>query len=168
VTINAAVLFHGLLFSYQKSSRNSSGPDTTTTLLSLLGEYMDISDYARCLESDDFDAIDILENFGELLVESHLIQSYEVFRTKKGLRFVVGGCVFAKKVHGSLDPRDVTCPYGMIACSLIEKKYGKSVASVNSAFTKFDSETEIELTSSSSVIEDLLSWAGAAPEGVET
>jgi hypothetical protein len=156
------------LFSYQKNLCDSSGPEKSTILLSLLGEYLDKSDYTRILESDNYDAIDILENFGEILFESHLIQSYEVLRTRGGLRFVVGGCVFAKKVHGSLDPRGVTCPYGMIACALIEHKYGKSVASALSTFTQYDSETDIKLTSSNSVEEDLLSWVGTTPEGVET
>jgi hypothetical protein len=166
VTLNGAVLFHSLLFAYHKKMREFSGPDAAASVLPFLEVYLDRSDYTRFTEAEDFDAIDILENFGELLVESHLIQSYEVLRTKEGLRFAVRGCVFARKVHGLLDPRDVSCPFGMLASSLIEKKYGKSVADVLSTFTEFDSETDIKLSSNNVLTEDLLSWAGVA-EGVE-
>jgi hypothetical protein len=165
--MNGAVLFHSLMFAYHKKMRSSQESDAASSVLSFIDEYLDRSDYARLVEGEDYDAIDILENFGELLVESHLIQSYEVLRIKGGLRFAVRGCVFAKKVHELLNPRGVTCPFGMLASSLIERKYGKSVADAQSSFTEYDSETDIELSSSSGIKEDLSSWAGVA-EGVKT
>ena len=167
MTLNGAVLFHTLMFAYDKKLRNSQEYGATSSVLPFLAEYLDLSDYTQFVEDEEYDAIDILESFGELLVESHLIQSYEVLRTKGGLRFAVRGCVFAKKVHELLNPQGVTCPLGMLASSLIERKYGKSVVDVKSSFTEFDSETGIELSANSGITEDLSSWAGVA-EGVKT
>ena len=53
-------------------------------------------------------------------------------------------CRFAGRVHHLLEPKDVTCLYGIMAFYLAEKSSGKKVAKALSEFTSTDAHTLVE------------------------
>lgn len=169
MSVNGSALFHSLLFACQRGLMESAGGEATRKLLPFVREYLERSGISGLLdETETDDPVDLLENLGEALAESNLIQSYEAMRTEKGLDFAAKGCVFAKKVHASLDPRDVTCPYGMLAIAIIEKRFGRCVNKAISTFTPSDSETSIEFSPCTSSALDRVPDTRKTDIGVET
>ena len=159
IPINGAVLYHSLLFACQ---RGINDRDAADAVLPLLGEYIGPTEIGRLLEGVEADdPVETLENLGELLVDSNLIRSFEVIKTGTGFRFIAESCVFAGNVHAQLDPVDVTCPYGLLALYLVERKFGKGAARGVSSFKTLDSETTIDVSGN-------LGLADRPPSGVGT
>ena len=67
-----------------------------------------------------------------------------VEKTEKGFIFKVKECRFARRAHHLLEPKDVTCLYGILALYPAEKSRGKRVSKNLSEFTPTDSYTQIE------------------------
>jgi len=142
--LNGAVLYHSLLFACQRALHDSGGDLSYEQLMEFFEEYLGKPGLQSLEDVETEDTLVTLENLGELLVESNLIGSFQVIPTETGFRFVAERCVFAGNVHSCLEPRDVTCPYGMLAIYLAGK--GGGTASGGSNFTDLDSDTRIEVT----------------------
>jgi len=163
--LDAAALFHSVLFAYQKALGDVLTTNTAQIVLPRMMPYLDrIRAHTEFKSIENEDPERTLRQFGDLLVRSKLAANVEVEKTKKGFVFAVKGCVFAGHIHKMLDPRDVTCPYGIIAYYLAERS-GMRVQKGLTTFTPWDSFTAIEQTMESEVAEDLRSWAGMRPRG---
>lgn len=90
-----------------------------------------------------------LKNFGELLVKSELATDVDIEKVEGGFYFKVDGCIFAEHVHDLLNPRDVTCPYGLLVQYLAEKSSGKRVMKSLSDFTPTETYTLIRFVEKS-------------------
>jgi len=88
---------------------------------------------------------EVFENFAGELKKTGVIT--DVAFKKLGAEryaFLVDGCAFAKYAHDLLKPRDVACPYALVAMSIFQSVTGKKVKSNESYFTPNGAETIIE------------------------
>ena len=142
--LDIATLFHGILFAHQKAILNMS----YQSMSEMVSNYM-IPNLDKVFEKIPVDIkgenlVEILKDFGEMLVRAEAIESISVEKDDKVFRFTVNGCVYANHVHGLLNPSDVTCPFGLVAFYLAEKKTGFRVKKGLSQFTEDGSSTDIE------------------------
>ena len=148
VDLDVAALFHSVLFAYQKVLRDAAGDLPTQTVTSLCVPVVEaaLGKVAPGLtETDNVETA--LSKLGKLLVASkHAERAYV---TKEGVSFVMNieGCPFAAHAHDVLRPKDVTCPWGIIAMA-IAKKVGKRETKLHfSDFTPTGAKTLIEFSS---------------------
>jgi len=160
--LDVGALFHSLLFAYQRSLADTMGTKATQTMLPLAMSYLDKVDSTTAIGSiKGRTPEEVLTKLGQLLVRSRLAAGVSVKKTERGFVFSVENCIFADHVHRLLDPRDVTCPYGLIAMYLVQKNTGLPVADTLSTFTPTGSSTPIESSTESDVARYLRAWAGA-------
>ena len=57
----------------------------------------------------------------------------------------VDGCVWAGHIHEELKPKDVTCPFALLAMSIFEKVLNGKVRVADSEYFKTGTRTRIEL-----------------------
>jgi len=158
--LDIGAVFHSMLFAYQRSLADTLGTKATQTMLHLAMSYLEKVDTSTAIGSiKGRTPHAVLRKLGQLLVRSGLAGRVTVQKTEKGLVFNVEHCIFAEDVHKLLDPRDVTCPYGLLAMYLVQKNIGLSVADTLSMFTPTGSSTPIEADTESEVSRYLRAWA---------
>jgi hypothetical protein len=141
--LDIGTILHNLFFSYQKSLKNVLGTGAEvfvdpTILLSIEEE-----DRLKLVSSKCLD--EALRTFGDFLVKSRVIQSYDVEKTdEERYAFRVNGCVWARHIHKTIAPKDVVCPFGLVAMSLYKKFTGNTVNERESNYYSNGSETALE------------------------
>jgi len=144
-TIDLPTFFHTILFAYQKRLKDILGSGEaifvhpvleTISLIEKEGEL-------NLLKGETLD--EIYENFSKQLVESKVVEKawFEKLGPERHV-FHVEGCAFAEFSHGLLKPRDVVCPFALIAMSMFQSVTGKKVKVADSEFTSDGTKTLIE------------------------
>jgi len=143
--LDIAALFHTVLFAYQKTLEEIAGDDATSIVASRvmpMVEEMTGEVFPELAGLDNPD--DALGKFADLLGASEMVR--EMNMEKDGERYAVGidGCAFADHVHSMTRPKDVTCPWAIIAMAIVQKSSKRNVRMTLSEFTAKGSETTIE------------------------
>jgi hypothetical protein len=143
--LDIGTIMHNLLFSYQKSLKSVLGTgsevfvDPTINLLLSIEE----EDRLKLVSSNSLD--EALRNFGDFLVKSKVINSYDVEKTnEERYTFKVNNCVWARHIHKTIQPKDVVCPFGLVAMALYKKFTGNTVNARESNYYSNGSETTLE------------------------
>ncbi len=164
--LDLAAMFHSLLFAYQKTLGDVMGTKATQALLPRVTSYLEKAGATTALGSiRSRNPEEALKQFGELLVRSGMVGEVSVHSAEGGFQFVVKHCMFAEHVHELLQPRDVTCPYALLAMFLVKKNTGREVEDSLSAFSKTDSHTPIKFVQEPDVLDHLREWAGVGNRG---
>jgi len=142
--LDIAALFHAILFAHQKSILNMSYQSMSEMVSNYMIPYLDEVFEKIPVDIKGEKLENILNDLGEMLVRAEAIESISVEKDDKIFRFTINGCVYANHVHGLLNPSDVTCPYGLMAFYLAEKKTGFRVKKGMSQFTEDGAITDIE------------------------
>lgn len=147
--LDVAALFHCVLFAYQKALRDILGPTPTSdfTLFHAVPIIETILGKASPELASAVDADDALRKFAKLLVASVLVEKVEIKEEPERYTLVIDGCSFAEYVHDLLNPKDVTCPWGIIAMATVQRISKRSVRMSLSEFSPKGSVTPIELKS---------------------
>lgn len=139
-------LFHAVIFAFKQGLADVIQTDTTPVVIHYMMHYLDLvfenMPSPRLIEYGDVE--ETLWGLARLLVRSDLAEEVAVEKTEEGFNFRVEGCRFAGRVHHLLEPRDVTCLYGILAFYLAEKSSGRRVVKALSEFTPTDAQTPIE------------------------
>lgn len=143
---DVGALFHSVLFAYQKALRDVLGEVSSSIIT---GRTVPIIEKIigkaspGLVQAEDMD--EALKKFADLLMASELAGRADV--KKEGEKYILDiyGCVFAGHVHDMLDPKDVTCPWGIIAMSIAQKTNKQKVKMALSKFSPEGSRTPIEL-----------------------
>lgn len=143
--LDIGTIFHNLLFAYQKSLKNvlSSGSeifvDPTINLLLQIEE----EDRLKLVSSKTLD--EALQNFADFLIKAKVVGacSFEKIGKDK-YTFKVDNCIWAGHIHKKLEPKDVVCPYGLVAMALYKKFTGNTVNDRESTYYSNGSETTLE------------------------
>jgi len=146
--MDVGALFHSVLFAHQKALKGILGERITTiitgatlpTIEKVLGKAS--SRIVRAERTED-----ALKRFADLLLVSELISGANIRKEGSGYLMEIDGCAFAEHVHHMLNPKDVTCPWAIIAMSIAQKASGQGVKMSLSEFTPKGSKTLIELVS---------------------
>ena len=143
--MDIGTILHNLFFSYQKSSKKILGTgsevfvDPTINLLLTIEE----EDRLKLVSSQTLE--EALKNFGDFLVKSKVIHSYNVEKTgEEKYAFRVNECVWAGHIHKTIEPKDVVCPFGLVAMALYKKFTGSRVNERESTYFPNGSQTTLE------------------------
>lgn len=95
------------------------------------------------IEGENLD--EVFQNLSRKILKTELVKEFRFERI--GLeRYVlhVDGCVWACHIHEELKPKDVTCPYALVAMSIFEGVANKRVKVTDSEYTETGTKTKIE------------------------
>ena len=143
--LDAGALFHCLLFAYQKAVKEILGSGCSVFVhptLDLLKK-IDMKRNLNLIKGKNLD--ETWRNLSEFFLKANLVKEFS-FRKTGPRKYVlrVNGCLWARHIHEELKPKDVTCPYALIAMAAFEKATGKRVKLADSKYLKEGTETIIE------------------------
>jgi len=137
--------FHTILFAYQKKLKDILGSGEAIFVHPVL-DTISLIEREHGLDLTKGETLDeVFENFAKEMKKTGAVT--EVKFKKLGPEryvFYVDGCAFAEYAHDLLKPKDVACPYALIAMSIFQSVTGKKVKNAESVFTTTGAETTIE------------------------
>ena len=145
VQLKIATLFHGLLFAYQKGVKNVLGSGSEVFVQPMLEilERVSIESEWRIFESGNLD--EAVASFCRMLVEGHVVKNIRLVQARSNRYLLkVDGCVWAKRIHEELQPKDVTCPIALILMSIYRRYTNEKVEETESRYLREGTETEIK------------------------
>jgi hypothetical protein len=136
--------FHTILFAYQKRLKEILGSGEAIFVHPVL-ETISLIEKEKGLNLIQGETLDeIYENFSKQLLKTKIVEKalFEKLAPKKYV-FHVEGCAFGKFSHDLLKPKDVICPFALIAMSIFQSATGKKVKITDSEFTPDGTKTLI-------------------------
>lgn len=138
-------LFHNLLFSYQKSLKLILGEGSKSFVDPVIKVLLNIDeeDNLKLVSSNTLK--EALTTFAEFLEKSGVVKkcTWEETGVEKYV-FRVYDCVWAKCLHKTIEPRDVICPFGLVAMAIYKRYLKGSVKEHESNYYSNGSETVLE------------------------
>ena len=134
-----------MLFAYQKSTRDILGSGENVLLHPILNT-IELAHNKQGIDIIKGETLDeVFDNFAKELEKTGFVQSarFEKIAPEKYM-FYLDGCSFANGIHDLLKPKDVTCPYALMAKAIFQKVTDKKAYPTDSKFTKLGHETIIE------------------------
>jgi len=143
--MDIGTIFHNLLFAYQKSLKNvlSSGSEifvdpTINILLKIEAE-----EQLKLVNTKNLE--EALKNFADFLVKAKAVGDATIEKLGEDKYvFKVHDCVWGEHIHKRLEPKDVVCPYGLVAIALYKRFTGCTVNDRESTYYSNGSETVLE------------------------
>jgi hypothetical protein len=143
---DAAALLHTILFAYQKSNRDILGSGAAVFVDPILDTMNKLYDkLGITLTEGNVDKA--MKDYATLLMTSRLVGKAAIEKLpREGYTLRIEGCAFNPNgaVHELLKPKDVTCPWAMIAMATYSKCADKKIAITDSTFEKDLAITEIK------------------------
>lgn len=143
--LDIATLLHGILFAYQKAVKGILGTGSAIFVHPVLGIIKRVNKRTgvNLIKGRDID--EVFENLSKVMPTTGLIREFR-FERLSSERYVlhVDGCVWAPHIHSELKPRDVTCPYALIAMSIFEEVLKSKVKIADSEYYENGTKTRIE------------------------
>jgi len=134
--IDMPTFFHTILFAYQKRLEDILGSGEVIFVHPVL-ETISLIEKEKGLNLIQGETLDeIYENFSKQLVRSKVVKK-AWFEKLGPERYVlhVEECAFAGFSHSLLKPKDVICPFALIAMSIFQSVVGRKVKVSDSEFT---------------------------------
>ena len=143
--LDIGTIMHNLFFSYQKSLRNVLGTGSEVFVDPTLNLLLNIEEEDRLKLVSSKTLEEALKNFGDFLVKSKVVHSCDVEKTgEEKYAFKINECVWAGHIHKTIEPKDVVCPWGLVAMALYKKFTGNTVNERESTYYSNGSETVLE------------------------
>lgn len=142
---DVGTLLHNLLFSYQKAAKGILGSGQEVFYHPTIDLLLKIEENAK-LKLVSAESLDeALGNFSTFLVKAQVMRNFAVNKSENG-RYVVAveGCVWANHIHHELEPKDVICPWAMVAMAIVQKFKVERMTETESKYLPDGSETVIE------------------------
>jgi len=144
--LDIGTLLHGILFAYQKSVKDILGTGSAIFVHPVLSIIKRINKRSgvNLIKGRNID--EVFENLSKLMQTTGLVKEFR-FEKLSPERWIlhVDGCVWAPHIHNELKPKDVTCPYALIAMSIFEDVLKGKVKVADSEYSKDGTKTRIEL-----------------------
>lgn len=142
---DVGTLLHNLLFSYQKSLKTILGKGAESfvdpTIQLLLN--IDREDNLKLVSSDTLE--EALTNFAAFLEKSGVVKECNWKKTGyEKYVFNVHDCLWAKCLHKTIQPKDVVCPFGLVAMAIYKRYMKGTVNERESFYLSNGSETILE------------------------
>lgn len=145
IMLDVGTLFHNLLFAYEKAVKAILGSGEavfvhpTLEILKRIDEKRD----SRLIEGESLE--EAWSNLSNFFLHGNVVKEFSFKKVGPGKYVLrVDGCIWARHIHEELNPKDVTCPYALIAMSIFQKFTGKKVKVAESTYFKEGTETVIE------------------------
>jgi len=144
--LDVATLFHCLLFAYQKALKNILDSGSAIFVHPVLEIVARINERVgiNLIEGETID--EVFDNLSRLIQNTEMVKEFR-FEKVAPKKFVlhINGCVLAPHVHKELEPKDVTCPYALLAMSIFERVLSGKVKVCDSEYSDNGTKTLIEL-----------------------
>jgi hypothetical protein len=143
----AVVLLHSILFAYQKSVRDILRTGDAIFVDPVIDTINKLHRKIGVSLSEGRNVDEVMENYAKRLMMRGLVKKSVIEKqSEEEYMLKIEGCALNRdgKVHELLKPKDVTCPWGIIAQAIYSKSTGKKVAVTDSAFEKDLSATGIK------------------------
>jgi hypothetical protein len=139
-------LLHGILFAYQKAVNDILGTGSAIFVHPILNIIKRINERAgvNLIKGRNID--EVFENLSKVMPTTGIVKEFR-FEKLASAKYIlhVDGCVWAPHIHEELEPRDVTCPFALIAMSIFEEVLKGKVKVADSEYFKDGTKTRIEL-----------------------
>ena len=144
--VEVGTVYHSLLFSYQRGLKYYMGPRANVYVHPAIEHLLNMDeegglklDNSKCFE----EAVSVFTDF---LVRSKMVKNCTLEKTREEKYvFRVEGCIWAGKVHTrQVSPKDVTCPYALIAMAFYKKYKGFISRENDSEYFHDGTETVLE------------------------
>jgi hypothetical protein len=143
--MDLATLFHSLLFAYQKSVKELLGSGSAIFVHPMI-ETLNNVERKRGLNLLKGKSLDeAYANLSNFFLKTGVVKEF-TFQKVDSEKYVlkVDGCIWASHIHEELKPKDVTCPYALLAMAVFEKVTGRKVKVADSIYLQTGTETIIE------------------------
>jgi len=142
---DVGTLLHGILFAYQKSVRDILGTGSAVFVHPVLSIIKRINRRAgvNLIKGRNID--EVFENLSKLMQTTGFMKEFR-FEKLSPERYIlhVDRCVWAPHIHNELKPKDVTCPYALMAMSIFEEVLKSKVKVADSEYHENGTKTTIE------------------------
>jgi hypothetical protein len=138
-------LLHAILFAYQKAVKDILGTGAAIFVHPVLDTIKRIKERAGVNLIKGRNINEVFENLSRIMPTMGIVRGFR-FEKMATERYVlhVDGCVWAPHIHEELKPKDVTCPFALIAMAIFEETLKKKVKVTDSEYHKDGTETVIE------------------------
>ena len=138
-------LLHNLLFSLQKAQTELLGDGHEVFYHPTIDLLLKIEEKAK-LKLVSAETLDeALTNFSTFLVKTQAMKNFTIKKDNEGKYTVTNeGCVWAPNVHSELKPKDVICPWAMIAMAIVQKFKNVRLEETKSTYSPDGSQTVIQ------------------------
>ncbi len=139
-----AMFMHEILFAYQKSMREILGSGSAVFLHPTLDIINRINKEARKNLTEGNDLQEIFGILSKAFLNSGIVEEFrfEKIAPKKYVLHV-NGCIWAPHIHKRLKPKELICPFALIAMALFQDIQKCKVKTVDSEYLENGSRTEI-------------------------
>jgi len=142
--LDVGALFHGVLFAHQKVLKEVLGQTPSFVIAThTIPIFEIVNEKAALALANTEDSDEALNKFAKLLMNSELVKKVSLEKHSHGYSFNANGCAFASHIHDMLEPKDVTCPWGIIAMSIAQKTSNRKVKMSLSEFHPEGANTPI-------------------------
>lgn len=142
--VRVGTLFHCLLFAQQKAIKDVLGSGTESFVQPMLESLARIGRESR-MKMFELKKIDeAVASFSSMLIDDGIVKNLKFTETGQNRYLLkVEGCVWAKRIHKELKPRDETCPIALIVMAMYRKCVGEKVRETDSKYLADGIETEL-------------------------
>lgn len=139
-------LLHEILFAYQKSVKDILGTGAAIFVHPVLNILQRINARSGVNLIYGCNIDEVFENLSKIMPTTGIMKEFQ-FEKLGAARYIlhVNECVWAPHIHEELKPRDVTCPFALIAMAIFEEVLKEKVKVADSEYTKRGTKTRIEL-----------------------
>lgn len=139
-------LMHRVLFAYQKATKDILGTGAAILLrptLDILKKINEGAEEVNLIKGRNID--EVFEKLSKVMPATGLVKELR-FEKLSPKRYVlhVDGCVWARHIHKKLKPKDMICPYALLAMSLFEEVLKAKVKVSYSEYHENGNKTRIE------------------------
>lgn len=143
--LDIGTLLHGILFAYQKTTKDTLGTGAAIFVHPVLNIIKGISKRSGVSLIKGSNIDEVFENLSRVMPTTGLVKSFGLEKLSCNTYILhVDECAWATHIHSELKPRDVTCPYALVAMSIFEEVLGCRVKVADSEYTENGCRTRIE------------------------
>lgn len=143
--LDVGTLLHGILFAYQKTTKDTLGTGAAIFVHPVLNIIKEISRKSgvNLIKGNNID--EVFENLSKVMPTTGLVKGFLFEKLSPNTYILhVDECVWAPHIHSELKPKDVTCPYALVAMSIFEEVSKCKVKVADSEYTENGCRTRIE------------------------
>ena len=141
-----ANLLHSLLIAYQVTLRDILGSGRAIFVCPVLDNFTKINK-ATAVHVAEGQSLDTsLENLSKTIKASGLVDNFHYEKLSVQEYVVhVEGCTWAPETHKKLNTKDMTCPFALMAMSIVQSHSGKKIQDAASEYYAKGTKTRIEI-----------------------
>lgn len=140
-----SALLHATLFAYQKKLSEILGSGEAIFTHPIIKTIKLINEETGLNLIKGQTPDQAFENYAQTLINAKVVKKAEFEKLNSaGYLLHIDECVFAEHIHHLLKPKDVTCPWALLAMSIFEAVTNKKVRNAKSTYTELGCKTKIE------------------------